>query len=76
MQMMQFIVVRSSEKKSSLNRKSNVLNCIFIGRQSGMTARMPPPLNQLFNDESIAVHIFKCLYLELAMHLLAQRITW
>ena len=30
---------------------------MFIGRQPGMAVRMPTPINQLFNDESIAVQI-------------------
>ena len=30
---------------------------VLIGRQPGMAVRMPTPINQLFNDESIAVHI-------------------
>ena len=38
----------------------------LIGRQPGMPVRMPTPINQLFNDESIAVQIifFRCLYVE------------
>ena len=31
--------------------------CCLIGRQPGMAVRMPTPINQLFNDESIAVQI-------------------
>ena len=30
---------------------------MLIGCQSGMDVRMTTPINQLFNDESIAVHI-------------------
>ena len=30
---------------------------LIIGRQPGMAVRMPTPINQLFNDESIAVQI-------------------
>ena len=29
----------------------------LIGRQPGMAVRMPTPINQLFNDRSIAVKI-------------------
>ena len=35
----------------------NCKRCMIIGRQPGMAVRMPTPINQLFNDESIAVKI-------------------
>ena len=38
--------------------------------------RMLAPINQLFKDESIAVHIFGCLYVELAMDSMEHMINW
>ena len=35
---------------------SNTWYCL-ISRQPGMAVRMPTPINQVFNDESIAVQI-------------------
>ena len=34
-----------------------IISICLIGRQPGMAVRMPTPINQLFNDESIAVQI-------------------
>ena len=42
------------ENVKGVNKVSDIL---IIGRQPGMAVRMPTPINQLFNDESIAVQI-------------------
>ena len=43
-----------------------------------MARRMPAPINQIFNDESIAVQIlfFGCLYVEFAMDSMEHMINW
>ena len=40
-----------------MSRMINKTSYVIIGRQPGMAVRMPTPINQLFNDESIAVQI-------------------
>ena len=37
------------------NDLKHIYQYMLIGRQLGMAVRMPTPINQLFNDESIAV---------------------
>ena len=45
-------------KKSQINYTCLLIKpLLIIGRQPGMAVRMPTPINQLFNDESIAVQI-------------------
>ena len=48
------IIINKIRKKTIIYK---VIYIFIIGRQPGMAVRMPTPINQLFNDESIAVQI-------------------
>ena len=51
--------------------------CTMFRVPARMVVRRPAPINQLFNDESIAVHIlfFGYLYVEIAMDAIEHRIN-
>ena len=42
---------------NNISCQNHMFGSSLIGYQSGMVVRTPTPINQLFNDASIAVHI-------------------